>query len=132
MAGPGEFVGVIRLVNCFAAVHVTNEHKKFISKHLELELRVAQAAAESFAATHNIHYDGDLKDLDKPLITVVKHMESWFPAELHPDGISMLEYLGKANLGSPEQESAINLANAIALSRGGDCLPEIGISLGAL
>ena len=126
---PTEFVGVIRLVNCYIATHVQGETKAFVSKHPETDIKVARATAKLFAETNSIPYDSTLKELNQPIITVIKSGEDWFPAELHADKVTLLTKFGSMDLGGSQQE-ATNIANVIALSRGQDCIPSIGISLG--
>lgn len=125
---PTEFACVIRLANCYAATHVNGRKKAFISKHPEVDIKVAQVAAKAFAETHKIAYENQLQDLSQPIITVIKHEERWFPAELHSDKLTLLKNLGPLDLGGNQHE-AINMANVIAMSRGADSIPSIGISL---
>lgn len=125
---PSEFVCVIRLVNCYAATHVQGEMKAFVSTHPETDKKIAKTTAILFAETHSIPYDDTLRELDRPLITVLKHGKDWYPAELHADKITLLTSFGPMNLGGNLQE-ATNKANVIALIRRYDCVPSIGISL---
>lgn len=128
MALPTELTCVLRLMNCYAALHVKGDTKIFISERPEQDLKVAQATAKIFAEARGIPYDSKLNVTNQPLITVIKQEEKWYPAELYPDKVSLLiSYLG-TNLGS-SQQNAITLATAIALDRGTDCIPSIGISL---
>lgn len=128
---PTEFVCVVRLGNHYAAVHSKKTEKEFISNHPEKDISIAQATAKAFAKEQKIPFDGRLKDLDKPIITILKQNEKWFPAELRPDKILLITGLAGINLGDSKKE-ATNLAQAIALSRGTDCIPSIGISLSEL
>ena len=123
---PTEFVAVIKLVNCYIATHTKGNKKVFIPQHLETDIKIAQAAAESFAKTKNIPYEDTLLEANQPIITVLKHGQDWFPAELHADKITLLTNLGSLNLGG-SQQGATNLADAIALSRGADCIPSIDL-----
>lgn len=126
---PSEFVCVIRLVNCYAATHVQGRKKAFVSTHPETDKKIAKTTAKLFAETHSIPYDDTLRELDRPLITVLKHGKDWFPAELHADKVRLLTSIcGQMNLGGNQQE-ATNMANFIALISGADCVPSIGISL---
>ena len=125
---PIEFACVIRLANCYVATHVNGQKKAFISQHPETDIKVAQVTAKLFAETHNIPYDNALRDPTQPIITVLKHKEKWFPAELHADKITLLTSLDALDLGGNQQE-AITMANVIAWSRGSDSISSIGISL---
>lgn len=125
---PTEYVGIVRLVNCYIATHFRPEEKCFISEHPETDIKVAQATAILFAKTHNIPYDSDLREPDRPIITVLKREKKWFPAELHTNKITLLTNLGELNLGGKKQQ-AINMANVIAISKDADFIPSIGISL---
>ena len=89
---------------------------------------MAQAKAKQFAEQQNIPIVQQLFDLDRPIITVIKKNQDWFPAELHRDRIRLINGIGGIYLGA-SQEEAINLAKAIALARGEPCIPSIGISL---
>lgn len=122
------FTAVIRLVNCYLATHVNEDEIRFISKHPESDIKVAQATAKLFAETNNILYDDTSFELSQPIITVMKDGEKWYPAELHPDRITLLLSFNSLDTGGGQQET-INTANAIALSRNGDCFPSLGISL---
>lgn len=123
-----EYTCVLRLVNHFLAVHVKGQNKTFISKHPERDFKVAQLAALTFANSHNIPVDLVLKDPHPALLTVLKHGNNWYPAEIHADKLLLLERLGKVELGATQSE-AIKLAKVIALSRNADCIPSIGISM---
>jgi hypothetical protein len=117
------FTCVVELVNCFIATHVNGQNKAFISKHPETDIKVAQATAKLFAKDNNISYDSVLRHPDQPILTVLKHKGEWTPAELHVDKITLL----KGFMGN--QKEAIAMANAIAMERGADSIPSIGISL---
>lgn len=129
-----EFVGVIRLANCYIATHVQGKKTAFVSKHPERDIKIAQATAKLFAETNSIPYDDTLLEPRQPIITVIKHGQDWFPAELHADKVSLLTSFGpltsfgSMNLGGNQQE-ATNMANMIASSRRTECIPSIGISL---
>lgn len=128
MPPAGEFAGVFKLVNCYVAIHDKKDETVVLSEHLEIDIRLAQATAKAFAQTHNIHYDGDLYQLNKPLITVLKRGEEWYPVELHTDKANFITHFGPLKLGGT-QEEATNMANVIANYKGTDCIPSIGISL---
>lgn len=121
-------MGVIRLANRYMATHVQGMKKAYVSKHLETDIKAAQATAKLFAETNSIPYDNTLLETNQPIITVLKHGQDWLPAELHADKVTLLTSFGPLNLGGSQQE-AINLADVIALSRGLEHIPSIGIFL---
>lgn len=123
-----DCVMVVRLVNSYIATRVQGRKKTFISENLATDFKVAAAAAKAFAEEHVITYKEGLHEPDRPLITVIKDGDTWFPAELHPDRVRLLTKLGPVELGGT-QEVAMNLARSIAISKRADFLPLIGISL---
>ena len=127
-APAGEYVGVIRLANCYIATHVQENQKKFISAHPETDIRIAQATAKAFAEANKIFYYAALQDPCQPILTVLKYEGKWFPAELHAEKVTLLRSFGPLDLGG-SKEDAIHMAGIIALSRNGDSIPSIGISL---
>lgn len=126
-----EFAGVLKLYHHYAAFYQSGNQTQFISKHPEIELKVAQAAARAFAVEKGVLYDAAPKALRNPIITVIQVEEHWFPAEMYPDKIQVIERLGQASLGCPEQSAAITFAEAIARSNGNNCIPAIGIAFSA-
>lgn len=125
---PTEFVGVIKLANFYIATHIQGNNKAFVSKHPETDIKVAQATAKLFAETNGIPYDNTFRGPNQPIITVLKHGQDWFPAMLHANKVTLFTSFGPLKLGGNQQE-ATNIANVIALSRGTDCIPSIGIFL---
>jgi hypothetical protein len=125
---PVEHAGVIRLVNCYIAAHIQGKQVEFISKHPETDIKIAQATAQAFAATKNISYLGASRDIDQPIITVIKSGEEWFPAELHPDKVRVLEWLSNLYLGGSLQQAS-SFAAAIARCIDVNFAPSIGISM---
>lgn len=121
---PAEFTSVIKLVNCYIATYVTRNKIEFISNHPESDIKIAQATAQSFSTTQNIPYDNSLRRLSKPIITVLKRGQNWFPAELHADRINFLQ-----TDSDKTQRTVTALAYTIALNRNLACVPSIGISL---
>jgi hypothetical protein len=128
MSSISECVCVFRLANCYIAAHVNGNEKALISMHRETDKKIAQATARTFAERRGILYQNDLWEVDKPIISVIKNNQKWFPAELYGDNIVLLEFLGFLNLGS-EREEAIKIANVIASIKKTDCIPSIGIFL---
>ena len=123
-----QFTGVLRLVDHWLAVHVQGSCKACISKHPEEDIKVAQVAAKTFADSHHIPYEENILEMDRPLMTVLKIDADWYPAEFHPDKISLLTHYGNVKLGGTQSE-AINMAQAIASRKKRDCIPSIGISM---
>ncbi len=123
-----EFVGVLRLFNHYAAFHENESQVKFISKNPETDIKVAQATAKRFSETSGIPYKETLFQTEKPIITVIKSGEKWFPAELYADRIFLLMKFGPMDLGGTQEET-IRMADAIALSRRTNSIPSFGIFL---
>jgi len=123
-----ECASVIMLAKCYVAVHAAEGCIRPISDHPEIDLKVAQAAAESFAKANKIVYNPALKSLSKPIMTVIQRKGKWFPAELHPDKIRILQKCMGINAGS-DKEAATAWAHLIACVQEWDCIPSIGISL---
>ncbi len=94
----------------------------------EGDIKTASVIAQTFAKMHHIRFHDELLDLINPILTIFKHESNWYPAEIHCDRITLLQHLDPAPLGGNQQQ-AINMAKAIALSRRADFLPSIGISL---
>jgi hypothetical protein len=125
---PSEFVCVIRLANCYIATHIKERNKAFISKHPEIEKIVAESTAKIFATQNKIPYVDELLEPDRPIITIMKDGEHWYPAELHSKKIILLLMQNFQDIGSDEQ-GAIRIAETIALREKSDCIPSIGISI---
>lgn len=123
-----EYVGVVRIVNSYAAIHVKGTQKQLISERAETDLKTAQSTAQSFAAVKNVALYKGLLDLQKPIISVYKHNAAWYPAEFHSDKITLLKFLGPLPLGGSQQD-AIYYGKNIALDRGVDFMPSIGLSI---
>lgn len=123
-----EFVGVVCYAKHYIAVHVQETQKRFVSKHPEIDIRIAQTTAIQFAASHDIPYSMTLLEADRPIISVVKEGDQWFPATINATSIKMLTAFGPLPLGGT-QEQAINMAKAIAISQQTDFLPQIGITM---
>lgn len=127
-----EYVGVMKLANGYLAMHIQGKQKKFISAKFETDIKIAQEAALTFAQVHLISYQEKLLELEKPLITVIKHKDYWFPAQLYPGEIRLLERISFCFFSlhlAGSQQRAIQIAKAIAWSKRGECNPSIGISL---
>jgi hypothetical protein len=124
-----EYTGVLRLVNCYAAFHVKGNTKQFLSDHPEIDFRIAFKTAEIFANMHHIPFgSSDIFNLQKPIITILKHDCLWYPTELHSDKMTLLTNWETLNL-SGTQEQVMKLAKQIADARNCDFVPSIGISL---
>ena len=123
-----EFACVMLVAGCYIATQVTGKMKRFVSKHPETELKVAQTAAQRFASENNIPYVDELKKGDRAFITIIKYQEQWYPAELWPDKIVLLTKIEGTSLGG-DQTFALICAESIALTKNEDFIPSIGISL---
>lgn len=119
-----EYTGVFKLVNSYIPVHVNEGATSFLSNNPVIDLKIAQAVAQKFAEMNDIPYHGNLLERNDPIISVVQHESTWYPAELHPDKISLLMFLGPMPLGGTVEE-AQNLARVIALSKQTACLPNM-------
>lgn len=125
---PSEFVYVFKLANRYIASHTTGNKTTFISQHPEKDMKVAEATAKLFAAARGIQYDDNLRVSNKPIYSIVKDGNNWYPIALYADKILLLANLGHINIGG-NQEEATNMAAAIALSEGANFEPSIGISM---
>lgn len=124
-----EFAGVVRLVDHYLAIHVEGREKACISKHPEVDIKVAALSAKTFATAKGIRYEEDLFELDRPIITILKDVDSkWYPLELHPDKMILVTKFGPLVLGGTKEE-ATHMAKLIALAKKTDCVPSIGESL---
>lgn len=135
---PVEFVSIVKLVDCFHAMHVDKTGKKqFLSKQPEVDMMIALAAANTFALKNNIPFKG-LQKIG-PIMTVMKQENVWYLAELHSNEIAFqIDNIrgGKCiydskityNLGK-NQEKAVQAANRLTHLMKRDFLPSIGISL---
>jgi hypothetical protein len=117
-----EYVGIARVANNFVPFYVNGTKKTFIANS-ETDIRVAKAAAEVFAAQKNIPLSSVLHTIQPALLTVFESEGKWYPAELHPDRITLLSSLGPIDLCGP-QEHAIRCTKLIAQMRGADFVPS--------
>lgn len=124
-----EYTAVFKLVNSYIPVHVNEGKAHFLSNNPATDLKVAQAAAIKFAELNHIPYHETLLERRLPIISVVQHESKWYPAELHPDMISLLMNFGPMPLGGTVSE-ATGLAKAIAMSKQTDCLPGMFLNGG--
>lgn len=123
-----DFVCVLKLINRYAAIYQKDNKKLFISSNLEIDIRVAQVTAQSFALSESIPYKKNLYEAN-PIITILRQGAEWFPAELHSDkALILTSFLGFLKP-SGTQENAIELSKAIAQWRGVESYPSIGIAL---
>lgn len=127
-------VGVVKMANHFAAMHFQGNKSFFISKTLTSDIRVAQAAAKAFADSNYLPYNpNELYLADRPTYTVIKQGTKWYPAEIHPDDITLLTHFGeekhKRDIGNEDLEHVKVLTQAIADVNHATFLPGIGISL---
>jgi hypothetical protein len=125
---PTEFVGVVRFVNHYLALHFQGNKKIFVSKHAESDIKVAQLTAKTFAEQRHLPYNGTPMTPDRPLITVWKEGSSWYPAALYADEGVLLKKFGHLDLGGSSQQ-AIAIAQEIAANENTDCIPSIGLSV---
>ena len=78
---------------------------------------------------NGIAYIDKLFDLEQPIITVYKKDQKWFPVEVYPYKYTMLMSFGEDSLGYDDSDDAVKMAEAIALIKGTDCIPSIGLSI---
>lgn len=129
-----EFVGVLRMADYFLAVHFREGTTYSVSKHLASDIRIAQAAAQAFAEKNHLPYDPTmLYEADRPSYTVIKQDSKWYPAEIHPDRVTLLTHFGKKkhknDIGHEDVNFAIAITQGIAAAKHADFDPSIGISL---
>jgi hypothetical protein len=127
---PPEFAGMMRLANYYLPVHVREGHvQKFISKTPETDLKVSRQAALEFALNHRITYYPSIIKTTRPLLTIIKDGDQWFPAELYPDKTIILRRKGPMRLGSPQARDTNYWTNVIAQERGTVSIVNLGIFL---
>src|SRR5215203_4352517 len=85
-----EYACVIKLINCYAAMHIKNEQKSFISQRLENDLKITEFAARAFADQKQIPFLEGLFEPTQPILTIIKGKSKWYPAEMYPDNITFL------------------------------------------
>lgn len=122
-----NFTGVVMLVNTWVPVHVNGREKTFIGNP-SLDIKIALAAAKTFAEQNKIPFIALPLKADRPLITIWKHDSKWYPAECHPNKLTLLQKFLDIDL-SGTQEDATHWAKIIALTKNADFLPIIGISV---
>lgn len=125
MSSSTEVVGVVKIVNSYAVALIDSKKSTFVSKAYADE-KIAQAAAMQFALLNHLGYQPKLIEMTKPLLTVMKQGDIWYPAEFHSDRISLLKEFGGT------KEEAIRIAAHIAMIQGTICHPLAGISLGSV
>lgn len=124
----GGYTCIVKLVNCFLAVHKKGKITSFISKNPELDISIAKIAAERFAQLNNIPYRNMLLEPITPIITILKSKNKWYPAEIYADRIELIEKISDLDIGGSQTE-AIDKAKDIANLYKTDCIPSIGISM---
>lgn len=120
-----NYVCIFKLANRWAPVYVQGLLKTFISNDLELELKVAQAAAKAFAETKNLAFNETVFLLDHPIFTVFKHGSKWYPGELYSDKMNIITKFGHASLEGTKKD-AIVFASALSFVTKIDFIPSIG------
>lgn len=131
-----EYTGVIPLASRFVAVHITGGSSTLLSDPEE-KLITAQEIAKAFARQKQITYNSTLVLVAKPLLTIFKEGVFWYPIEVYPDKIKILDrYVhfdqsGKTvNIGFLTSTAAMQAAEIIAKIRGYHFEPFLGLSLG--
>ena len=118
-----QYVAVLKLAGHYAAIRYTKEEIIFISEHLEKEERVARIAAQSFGTKNNIFYDPQLQEMDRAVVSVLKHEGNWVPVALFSEEVTLLQ----SDFIIFTQREAMMIARRVALLRKLPFLPSIGI-----
>lgn len=131
---PAEYVNVTKILNFYVATHTKGTEKTFLMRQLVADLNIAKVTAKSFSRKSNIPYISKFDEEKRPIFTVLRYGEEWFPAELQIDKTLLLtgdksRHPAELHLGG-DQAGAILVANVIALTQNGLCFPNIGIALG--
>lgn len=128
---PRGFVGLLQ--SPYGFVGMCSEPNKLcrcISERPELDIRIAQAAAESFAKDRNLLYKGILKDPPLGVITVIQCGSTWFPLTVSHNAMVLLtKWEGLIDLGG-DKEKAVRVARGIASTHETMYIEEMGSCLG--
>ncbi len=115
-----EYVGVMRLAGCFAAVHSKDTEINFISNHLEETMAIASESAKTYALQNKITLISDCQIPQEPILTIIRHGTLWYPAQIFSDRVKVLDkFLNpyntnqKAELGL-HYEGALSVAQTMA------------------
>lgn len=88
---PVAGVDVLKLAGCWLAIKTEGEVTSFISKHPEMELKVALVAAIEFAVKNKLPCSLQPKEMDRAVVTLFEADSKWTLVELFPDEIKMVE-----------------------------------------
>lgn len=128
-----EFVGVVRMANCYVAVHNQGKNSIFISDKFESDIRVAQVTAKAFAERNNLSYRPGPFDADRPTYTVLKKDTKWYPAAIYPDQVKLHTHFvmgnDKLDVGNEDLEFMKKFTQGIADKEDASFLPNIGIAI---
>ena len=128
-----EYVGIVKLSNCYAAMRFQGDKKQFISKCLEEDIKTARVTAQLFAQLNNLPFDNKtIYAPIKPILTIFKEDSKWYPCEIYAEGIKLITHFGKEDVASMDtggnKEQAMNWAKLIAKTEHLTFMPSIGIS----
>ncbi len=118
-------VALLKLANHYLVVRTEPSGSCKVLSKQPVELRVAQVALRTFAEQLNLPVITTIGTMSKPIMTVIKRGEQWYPTELHSDRVTQLTHFGPMPLGGTE-EQATCIAAVIALSRQSDFQPNWG------
>ena len=124
-----KYVGVLQLGCAYAVIclNIGTDTSEFVSKEC-LKKKAAEAAARVFAEKNQIKYYNELITLKKPIVTVIKKGEKWYPAHIFSDRIRQLTHFGGEELGGPQKKAKME-AELIASAREEQLILSMGIAL---